>query len=303
MNKTIVIIGSSNTDMVIRTPRFPARGETLIGKDFLMNAGGKGANQAVTVARLGGNAVFVCRTGNDVFGEDTVRLLTNEGINTSYIRTDSEGASGVAIITVNNAAENTIVVAPGANAQLNVLQIEEAREAISAAGYALMQLEIPLDTVTYAAKIAFESKVPIVLNPAPAATLPDELYKMITIITPNEKEATVLTGIEVTDPVSARRAARALAGKGVSVVIITMGREGALLYDGHTFTHIKAPAVKAVDTTAAGDVFNGALVVGLSEGMDLVDAVTFACQASAVSVTKRGAQKSVPYRNELAALV
>ncbi|GAB3432191.1 ribokinase [Niabella aquatica] len=299
MSKTIVIIGSSNTDMVIRTPRFPARGETVIGSDFLMNAGGKGANQAVAVARLGGKAVFVCRTGNDVFGEDAVRLLTKEGIDTSYIKTECEGASGVAIITVNNAGENTIVVAPGSNAQLSEAQIDEAREPILSAGYVLMQLEIPLNTVMYATKIAFESKVPVVLNPAPAAALPDELYKMVAIITPNEKEAAVLTGIAVTDPVSARKAAKALADKGVAVVIITMGREGALLYDGLTFTHIKAPVVNAVDTTAAGDVFNGALVVALSEGMDLVDAVTFACHASAVSVTKRGAQKSVPYRSEL----
>lgn len=299
MNKTIVIIGSSNTDMVISTPHFPARGETVIGGDFLMNAGGKGANQAVAVARLGGNAAFICRTGNDVFGKDAVKLLSDEGIDTSYISTDSDSASGIAIITVNKTAENTIVVAPGSNAHLNTAQIDEAGEAIATAGYVLMQLEIPLTTVMHATKMAFENKVPIVLNPAPAAVLPDELYKMITIITPNEKEAGVLTGIEITDSVSARSAAMALAAKGVAIVIITMGREGALLYDGRSFTHISAPIVDAVDTTAAGDVFNGALVVGLSEGMDITEAVTFACQASAVSVTKRGAQKSVPYRSEL----
>lgn len=299
MNKTIVIIGSSNTDMVIRAPYFPARGETIIGADFLMNAGGKGANQAVTVARLAGKASFICRVGNDLFGDNALELFQREGIDTTYISRDPGAPSGIAIITVNDAAENTIVVAPGANALLDTAQVDEASEKIQSAAYLLIQLEIPLETVMHAAKMGFDHKVPIVLNPAPARVLPDELYQWISIITPNEKEATLLTGVEVADEMSARRAAKILADKGVSIVIITMGSRGALLYDGTLFTHIATPVVEAIDTTAAGDVFNGALVVGLSEGKDLADAVSFACVASAISVTRRGAQSSVPYRSEL----
>ena len=299
MDKTIVIIGSSNTDMVIRAPYFPARGETIMGGDFLMNAGGKGANQAVTVARLAGNACFVCRIGEDVFGSKAFELFTKEGIDTTHITRDPKEPSGIAIITVNDAAENTIVVAPGANAALGRHQVDQASETIRSAAYLLMQLEIPLDTVLHAAKLGFDHKVPIVLNPAPAQALPDELYQWISIITPNEKEATLLTGVEVVDEVSARRAAKVLTDKGVAIIIITMGSRGALLYDGAIFTHIATPVVEAVDTTAAGDVFNGALVVALSEGKDLADAVSFACDASAISVTRRGAQSSVPYRREL----
>ncbi|WP_040679471.1 ribokinase [Niabella aurantiaca] len=299
MNKRVVIIGSSNTDMVVRTPHFPAGGETLMGTDFLMNAGGKGANQAVAVARLGGEATFICRTGDDLFGKNAVELFATEGINTAYITEDAGTPSGIAIITVNNAGENTIVVAPGANAQLSVPQVEAAHEAIASAGFVLMQLEIPMHTVLYAARMAFGNRVPIVLNPAPAVSLPDELYQMISIITPNEKEASLLSGITIVDQASARKAAAVLAGKGVGTVVITMGSEGALLYDGGAFTHIGAPAVVAVDTTAAGDVFNGALVVALSERKELAEAVLFACQAAALSVTRYGAQSSVPYRSEL----
>ncbi|WP_114791308.1 ribokinase [Niabella yanshanensis] len=299
MNKTIVIIGSSNTDMVIRTPYFPTRGETIIGADFLMNAGGKGANQAVTVARLAGNASFICRVGNDLFGNNALALFQKEGIDTTYISRDASAPSGIAIITVNDAAENTIVVAPGANALLDTAQVDEASEKIQSAAYLLMQLEIPLETVMHAARMGFDHKVPIILNPAPARTLPDELYQWISIITPNEKEASLLTGVEVEDEVSARRAAKILADKGVAIIIITMGSHGALLYDGSIFTHIATPVVDAIDTTAAGDVFNGALVVALSEGKDLADAVSFACDVSAISVTRRGAQSSVPYRSEV----
>lgn len=300
MSKEIVVVGSSNTDMVIRAPYFPTRGETIIGSGFLMNAGGKGANQAVAVARLGGNVVFVCRTGNDVFGNTAQRLFVKEGINTAYIETDEELASGVAVITVNDTAENTIVVAPGANGRLNETQIDGAGAVIRSAGYLLMQLEIPLSTVLHAARLAFENGVPIILNPAPATVLPDELYQMLAVITPNEKEAALLSGINITGPEDARQAAKILFDKGPAVVIITLGSEGAMIYDGKEFSQVPAPVTKAVDTTAAGDVFNGALVVGLSEGMALIDAVRFACRASAISVTRCGAQSSVPCRAELA---
>ncbi len=295
----IVIVGSSNTDMVIRAPYFPAAGETIIGSGFMMHAGGKGANQAVAVARLGGKACFVCKVGDDVFGKKAVELFGQEGIDTSYIFTDTDVPSGVALITVNDTAENTIVVAAGANGCLDENDIDSVAGIIADARYILIQLEIAKETVYYTVKLAHSHKVPVILNPAPACALPDELYKMIAIITPNETEASILSGIEVLDESGAEAAAKILHQKGVGTVIITMGDKGALAYNGETFIRVKAPVVQAVDTTAAGDVFNGALAVALSEGKDLRESVEFACQASSISVTRHGAQASVPYRNEL----
>jgi ribokinase len=299
MLKSILIVGSSNVDMVVRTARFPKPGETLLGGDFLMNAGGKGANQAVAAARLGGNVTFICKLGKDVFGSQSSKLFEAEGINTSHILLDDEKPSGVALITVDDAGENNIVVAPGANARLSPEDLDKLSPVIDQAGFILMQLEIPLETVIFVAKRAFASGAKVILNPAPACTLPDELYGYLSIITPNEKEASLLTGIEVTDIASAKRAAKALQAKGVQQVIITMGEQGALILDGDEFTSVAAPVVEAIDTTAAGDVFNGALIVALSEGADIIKAASFACQASAISVTRFGAQVSIPLRKEI----
>lgn len=299
MDTTIVVIGSSNTDMVVRTSRFPVPGETILGGDFLTNAGGKGANQAVAAARLGGDVTFICKIGADIFGKQAVESFKDEGINTKYVFTDEKKPSGVALIVVDNKAENMIVVAPGANANLSVAEMNEIDDVIKNAGYVLMQLEIPLKTVNYVAQKANREGVKTILNPAPACKLPNDIFQYISIITPNEKEASMLTGVEVVDEETAKTAALKLYGKGVETVIVTMGAKGALILNDDIFTHVKAPVVKAIDTTAAGDVFNGALVVALSEGKGLIGAVEFACQASAVSVTRSGAQSSAPYRKEL----
>ncbi|GAB1462165.1 ribokinase [Pedobacter sp.] len=299
MDSTILVIGSSNTDMVVKTNRFPMPGETILGGDFLMNAGGKGANQAVAAARLGAKVKFICKTGADIFGREAVKSLEKEGIDTNHILVDDANPSGVALILVDDNAENMIVVAPGANANLTAVEMADLADEIDKASYVLMQLEIPLKTVIHVAKYAKDKGVRTVLNPAPACKLPSDIYQHISIITPNEKEASMLTGVDVVDENTARTAALKLYGKGVETVIITMGAKGALLLHDDEFTFVPASVVKAVDTTAAGDVFNGALVVALNEGKNYKEAVEFACEASGISVTRDGAQASAPYRKEL----
>jgi ribokinase len=300
MKPNILVIGSSNTDMVVQAAHLPVPGETILGGTFFMNAGGKGANQAVAAARLGAAITFIAKVGDDIFGKQAVELFRLEGIDTSYVITDPVQPSGVALITVDANAENCIVVASGANAVLMPADLLAAESAIKNAAIVLMQLEIPLETVQFAAGIAAENGVRVILNPAPACALPDELLEKVTIITPNETEAEMLTGIKITDIGSAEMAAKALAGKGIETVIITLGAKGALLFTGGEYSLIPAPIVKAVDTTAAGDVFNGALVVAIGERKSMMDAVTFACSAAALSVTKLGAQASAPYRREVA---
>lgn len=295
----ILVAGSSNTDMVINSPHLPAPGETIIGSSFFMNPGGKGANQAVAAARLGGHVIFICKTGNDIFGKQAAAIFENEGIDISYLIEDADNPSGVALITVDDKGENTIVVASGSNGTLNRADIEHSRNVIENASIVLMQLEIPIDTVQYVAETARSKNVNVILNPAPARELPDALLKNVSILTPNEKEAEMLTGITVYDIDTAKEAALALARKGVETVIITLGPKGALIYDGKNFEHVKAVEVKAVDTTAAGDIFNGALAVALNEGLTVNEATNFACRAAAIVVTRKGAQSSAPHRKEL----
>ena len=297
MKSSILVIGSSNTDMVIRAPHLPAPGETILGGKFLMNAGGKGANQAVAAARLGGAVTFICKTGNDIFGKQSIQLFKAEGIDTEFIVEDPQQPSGVALITVDDNAENCIAVASGANAYLFPGDLLPATRSIEAAGIILMQLEIPVETVAFVASAGANKK--IILNPAPASALGDELLKHITIITPNETEASMLTGITVTDEATAEMAASALHAKGITTVIITLGAKGALVLHEGVYTLVPAPVVKAIDTTAAGDVFNGALAVALAENHDMLSSVEFACKAAALSVTRLGAQASAPYWHEL----
>jgi ribokinase len=299
MKPSILVIGSSNTDMVIKAPHLPAPGETILGGTFLMNPGGKGANQAVAAARLGGAVTFICKTGNDIFGKQSIQLFKAEGIDTAFIFEDPHQPSGVALITVDDHAENCIVVASGANAHLTSQDLMLATHCIEAAAIILMQLEIPVETVAHAASVAATLDKKVILNPAPVCALNDELLKHISIITPNETEASMLTGLKVTDEVSAEQAARLLHAKGIATVIITLGAKGALVLHEDECTLVHSPLVHAIDTTAAGDVFNGALAVALSEDKTMVAAVEFACKAAAVSVTRLGAQASAPYIDEL----
>ncbi len=298
--KRIVVLGSTNTDMVVKSERIPAPGETILGGRFLMNPGGKGANQAVAAARLGGVVVFVAKVGDDLFGREAKALFAKEGICTDYVLTDASEPSGVALIMVDAKGENCIAVASGANGALSAGDIAVARGAIEQAGVLLMQLETPVETVLCAARWAASKGVAVILNPAPACELPDELFACLSLITPNESEAELLTGVKVTDEATAQAAAAALCAKGVGRVVITMGSKGAYVYAEGCGEVVPAFKVDAVDTTAAGDVFNGALTVALTEGQALAEAVRFAARAASISVTRMGAQASAPCRNEIA---
>ena len=291
--KKIVVIGSSNTDMVIKSDRLPKPGETILGGNFLMNHGGKGANQAVAAARLGGDVTFICKIGNDIFGNETLEMFHKEGIDTTYVGITPQEPSGVALINVDKKGENCIVVASGANGTLSVDDIQRAESTIKQASIVIMQLETPIESVTYAAKMAKKDGITVILNPAPAPTqqLPDDLLANVDILIPNVTEAEIISGMHITDDESAK--------EGIKTVIITMGAKGALAYENNEFIHIPAFKVEAVDTTAAGDTFCGGLCVALSEGKNLKDAIIFASKASSISVTRMGAQVSIPLRKEI----
>jgi ribokinase len=295
----ITVIGSSNTDMVVKTATLPKPGETLLGGTFFMNPGGKGANQAVAASRLGGKVSFIAKTGSDVFGQQAKELFVKEGIDARAVFTDKENPSGVALINVDAHGENCIAVAPGANDNLSVNDIDSSKNQIIDSEIILLQLEIPIETVEYAVDLAFRSGKKIILNPAPARKIPENLYKQLYLITPNETEAEVLTGICVTDETSAQKASEIMMAKGTQNVIITMGSRGSYIFTGGEGRSIPAPEVKAVDTTAAGDVFNGALCVAIAEGLPLPEAVIFANKAASISVTRMGAQASAPFRYEI----
>ena len=297
--KKIVVIGSSNTDLVIKTTRIPSPGETVIGGEFLMTAGGKGANQAVAIARLGGDVAFISKVGRDMFGESALRGYAADGLPTDYISRDGSAPSGVALITVDAHGENCIVVAPGANNTLTTADIDAHRELICGAEYLLMQLEIPLEVVEYAAEMADAHGVKVILNPAPAAPLSAGLLRKLYLITPNLSECCLITGIDINHEADAERGAEKLLEMGARAVIITLGSRGALIRTREECQMIAAEHVIAIDTTAAGDVFNGALTVALSEGKSLVEAAQFAAHVAAISVTRMGAQSSIPYRREL----
>lgn len=296
--KRILVIGSVNTDMVVKAEKLPLPGETVIGGTFLMNAGGKGANQAVAAARLGGHVTLVAKVGNDIFGKQSIAGLKKENIITEYVFVDKEMPSGTALITVNHEGENCIVVAPGANARLFPADIGKTGM-VPLAEIILMQLEIPMETILSVVKSTKSVNQKVIINPAPAQPLNDELLKNLFLITPNETEASFLTGITVVDEVSASEAAAVFLRKGLQNVIITLGKKGAFFMNNERKFIIPAPVVEVMDTTAAGDTFNGAIAVALNEGMDWPSAVKFAVLAASISVTRMGAQASVPYRNEL----
>lgn len=301
--KTIIVIGSSNTDMIVQTPHLPRPGETVLGGTFSTAAGGKGANQAVAAAKVGGSVTFVARVGQDGFGDQAVQGFADQGINVDYVVRDSQAPSGVALISVDDHGENCIVVASGANNNLGVEDLNTAADVMASADTVLMQLETPLETVEAAARMAHEQGSRVILNPAPACELSDALLGHVSILTPNETEAELLTGITVTDEDSAQKAAEALIGRGVETVILTLGAAGAYVYTEGFQAMVPSYPVDPVDTTAAGDTFNGVLAVALAEGRSLEQAVTFANAAAALSVTRLGAQPSAPDRESVEAFL
>jgi ribokinase len=285
--------------MIVRVPRVPKAGETLLGGEFSTAAGGKGANQAVAAARAGGRVAFIARLGRDSFGNEAMECLRKEGMLLSHVVRDSAHPSGVALIFVGSDGENSIAVAGGANQHLSQSDVAAARGVIARARILLLQLENPLKTVAAAARIARGAGLDVILNPAPACPLPDALLRDVSLLTPNETEASLLTGCRVNSIGSAAKAARILQGRGVGSVIITLGAKGAFVATRERAELVAGFRVKAVDTTAAGDVFNGALAVRLAEGCPLLEAVRFANAAAAISVTRLGAQPSIPTRREI----
>jgi ribokinase len=289
--------------MILRVAHVPRPGETILGGEFSTAPGGKGANQAVAAARAGGRVAFVARLGSDLLGDAALAGFRREGLALSHVYRDTAQPSGVALIFVGSDGENSIGVAGGANQRLSVRDIGRARGLISRARVLLLQLETPLKTVQAAARMGREAGVEVILNPAPACALPDSLLRDVSMLTPNETEATLLSGLTVNDPASAARAAQILLHRGVRTVIVTLGARGALVATSEGSRMIPGFQVKAVDTTAAGDVFSGALAVRLAEGGTLFEAVRFAHAAAALSVTRHGAQPSIPVRAKIEALL
>ena len=298
----VVVFGSINMDLVVRTPRLPTPGETLTGHTFFTAPGGKGANQAVACARLGVPTRMVGRVGDDLFGEQLRASLRSFGVQDDGVLT-TPGPSGVALIAVDDTAENTIVIVPGANGAVSIADIPRLERALDGARALLLQLEVPIETVVAAARAAHTRGVTVILDPAPALPLPDELYALADIITPNEHEATTLTGIAVHDDQGAIAAARALIARGARRVALKLGARGALTADAEGEQFWSPFTVTPVDTVAAGDAFNGGLAVALSEGRSFNEAIRWGLAAGALSVTRHGAQPSMPERNEVLTLL
>jgi ribokinase len=299
----ILVVGSSNTDMIIKLDRIPKPGETILGGEFIIAAGGKGANQAVGAARAGGAVTLIARVGRDMFGDQAVAGFAEDGINVDYVFRDKASPSGVALIFVAKDGENSIAVASGANGKLSSADVRKAKKAFTGVSVLVMQLETPLETVQTAAEIAFKAGVRVVLNPAPARPLPDELLRCVSVLTPNETEAELLTGLKVDRDAAAAEAADKLLARGVQTVILTLGARGAFVATNEGKQLVSGFKMKVVDTTAAGDIFNGALAVALAEGKPVDEAVRFANAAAAISVTRMGAQPSAPKRREIERLL
>lgn len=289
----IVVVGSSNTDLLTKVERLPKLGETIIGKHFHIGFGGKGANQAVMAAKLKANVTMVTKLGNDIFGKETLNNYKNYNINTNFVYF-CDVSSGVAPIFVDDDGNNFIVIVPGANWQLTIDEVRTASDLIIKSDVLICQLEIPLETTIEALKIASSSGITTILNPAPARELPSEIYKYASIITPNEVEASMLTGIETDSIEKAKSAALILNKRGSNIVIITMGARGALIYEKEKFNIIPPIKVNAIDTTGAGDAFIGAFAYFYAKSKNVIESVKFANIAAGLSVTKIGTQTSFP---------
>ncbi len=299
----LIVVGSSNTDMVIKADRLPMPGETILGNEFFIAAGGKGANQAVAAARSGGEVTFIAKVGDDLFGRQAIDGFKKDGINTDHIFIDPETPSGVAQIIVDQKGENSIVVASGANMKLFPADIETCWQVFEGAEAVLMQLETPVATIEHIVKKLKNSGTKVILNPAPAAQLNDDCLDGLFLITPNETEAALLTGMNTDDDAGLLQAGQALRDKGVQNVIITLGSKGSLWISEAGQRLFESYKVKATDTTAAGDVFNGILTVGLAQGHSIPDAITYASAGAAISVTRNGAQDSAPTKTEIDAFL
>ncbi|MFO7924155.1 MAG: ribokinase [Bacteroidales bacterium] len=299
MSKKIIVVGSSNTDMVVKVPHIPAPGETVMGSELLTIPGGKGANQAVGAARAGGDVAFIACVSDDTFGTESIENYKKDGIDTSFIKVKPGMHSGVALINVAEDGENSIAVAPGANSHLLPEDIIIAKDVFAGAGAILVQLEIPMETVGAVARTAEELGIPMILNPAPGAKLPQDLLQKVSVITPNETEAALLTGTKEVNDDTIPDMAKELYDLGIETVIITLGSRGVYLLNSEFHGLIPGYRVKAVDTTAAGDVFNGALATALSGNKTVRQAIDFAQRAAAISVTRMGAQPSAPQLDEI----
>ena len=295
----IVVVGSSNTDLIVQAERAPRAGETVIGYNFAIASGGKGANQAVAAARLGAEVAFIARVGDDDFGRRAVEGYRRDGIDTRFIKVDPSAPSGVALIVVEKGGENRIIVVPGANGNLSPEDVRAAEEVIAGAQVLLVQLEIPMETVEEALKLANRHGLITILNPVPARPVSDAILKYVRILTPNEVETSVLTGLSIGSLKEAEKAARMLLAQGPEAVIVTLGAKGALIVTEQEATLVPSFPVEAVDTTAAGDAFNGGLAVALARGNSLKDVVRYGCAAGALSATKLGAQPSLPAAEEV----
>jgi len=296
----IFVIGSINTDMVAMTEVLPSPGETVMSREFMMTAGGKGANQAVAAARMGGDVTMIGRLGNDVFAEQSIKRLKSENINCEFITKDTEKSSGLALISVDQNGENHIVVAPGANETLTKERLGSVLSQIPDNAIVMMQLEIPLESVVSVIEFCKKSDKKIILDPAPAKNLTPDFTKSLYMITPNETEATAMTGVKIKDLRDVKKAAIKLLGSGSQYVLITMGANGVYLASQNDeFEYIPSPKVTTIDSTAAGDCFNGTLAVSLSQGLSVFEAAKKACRAASISVTRKGAQDSMPFINEL----
>lgn len=296
------VAGSINMDLVTKVSRFPKPGETITGESFETFTGGKGANQAVALAKLGADTAMVGKTGSDLYASEYISYFRKLGVNTDGIGSEKT-STGIAVISVDDSGENCITYVPGANGLVDSYHISKNREIIKKADSLLLQLEIPMDAVAAAAETAAESGTTVILDPAPAAEVPDKVLKNITIITPNETEAEFLTGIKLTERADFEAAGKALTEKGVSTVIIKAGSKGAYLYKDGELTHVDGFAVDATDTTAAGDTFNAGLAYALGHGFTMINAIRFANAAAAISTTKQGAQSGMPSLDEVSNLL